>query len=56
MSSSAGVDVATNPRAPALAKIVQPEEIQSKTGECVAFICLFKVAAATAEILFGNAC
>ena len=29
---SAGVDVASDPRAPSLAKIVEPEEIQSKTG------------------------
>ena len=28
----AGVDVVTDPRAPRLAKTVEPEEIQSKTG------------------------
>jgi len=32
-----GVDVATNPRAPSIARIVEPEEIQSKTG---AWCCL----------------
>ena len=32
MTVHAGVDVATDPRAPSLAKIVEPEEIQSKTG------------------------
>lgn len=31
-SLSAGVDTATDPRAPALKYTVEPEEIQSKTG------------------------
>ena len=31
-SLQAGVDVATDPRAPRLAKVVQPEEIREKTG------------------------
>lgn len=33
-----GVDVATNPRAPSIAKIVEPEEIQSKTGACCSLL------------------
>lgn len=30
--TTAAVDVATDPRAPRLHKVVEPEEIQSKTG------------------------
>ena len=52
VASFAGVDVATNPRAPALAKIVQPEEIHSKTGKCTILACLIKVD--VAEILLAN--
>ena len=29
---AAGVDVATDPRAPRIAKVVQPEDIREKTG------------------------
>lgn len=43
-----GVDVATDPRAPRLAKIVQPEEIREKTGTGRAL-----AASAFPDILFG---